>query len=162
MLDEFKPRDLHGTARALGVHPFEVVRLQVLSGVRSESLGADDETLDKLRQFGQLESWWDEASLPDDDNAARRVVRGMLDAMVQREVVGERTTRLDNLWRGLDPDDAEVAEQAVMVLHELGMLGSVATPSGVRVSVHPDHLDTVKDLVARGNAPDALAAIWTE
>jgi len=163
-MDELMPNDLHATARELQVHPFEVVRLQVLSGAPLDQLAFDDPSIGRLREFGRLETWWEDGAdaLPEDDNASRRVVRGMLDAMVQREHVGEKTTRLDNLWRGLPADHVEVAEQAVMVMHELGMLASVATPAGMQVAVHPDALENVKDVVARGNAPDALAAIWSE
>lgn len=163
MLDDLKPHDLHAAASALVVHPFEVVRLLVISGADTTSLSTTDADLDKLRTFGQLETWWTgPGDLPEDDNARRRVVRGMLDAMVQRELVGQSTTRLDNLWRGLGDEDREVAQQAVMVLHELGFLASLATAAGPKVSIHPDALDAVKDLVARGNAPDELAALWSE
>lgn len=163
MLDELKPHDLHASAQALGVHPFEVVRLLVLSGSSVDRLGATSDTLDKLRDFGQLETWWtDRSELPNDDNSRRRVVRGVVDAMLQRELVGEHTTRLDNLWRGLPSEDREVAEHAVMVMHELGHLTSQAATSGTRVSIHPDAVASAKDLVARGNAPDDLAALWAE
>lgn len=163
MLDELKPHDLHATARALQVHPFEVLRLQVVSGAPLERLAFDDDALSTLREYGGLETWWEGSDgLPEDDNQRRSVVRGMLDAMVQRECIGGQTTRLDNLWRGLPAEHTEAAEQALMVLHELGMVTSVATPAGMQVAIHPDAVSTVKDVVARGNAPDALAAVWSE
>ena len=163
MLEDLKPHDLHATARALQVHPFEVLRLQVMAGAPLQRLAYNDDMLDQLRSFGNMETWWDGAdSLPTDENPRRGVVRGMLDAMVQREYIGGQTTRLDNLWRGLPAEHTETAEQAVMVLHELGMVTSIATPAGMQVAIHPDALSNVKDVVARGNAPDALAAVWSE
>ena len=76
MLDALQPMDLHGAAEALGVHPFEVVRLIVMSGADA-SLDFNDESVAALRSFGELESWWDDAELPEDGDANRRVVRGV-------------------------------------------------------------------------------------
>jgi hypothetical protein len=134
-----------------------------MAGSPLSDLTHTDSDLARLREFGEIETWWDgDAGLPDDASPSRRVVRGMLDAMLQRDRVGDKTTRVDNLWRGLPAEHTETAQQAVMVLNELGFLALVATPGGMRASVHPDALDTIKDVVARGNAPDALAALWAE
>lgn len=162
MLEELKPLDLHATARRLGVHPFEAVRLMVVSGVGADRLRCTGDTLEQLRAFGQLETWWSGDELPDDSNPRRAVVRGMIDAMLQRNIVGENTTRLDNLWRGLDAYQRDAAEQGVMVMHELGMLDSATATTGTRVSANPDSVETLKELVARGNAPAALAAVWED
>lgn len=161
MLDELTPTDLHGAAAALTVHPFEIVRLMVLSGASVDTLTTTSESLERLRTFGQMETWWEGMdALPEDDNERRRIVRGMLDAMVQRDLVGDKTTRLDNLWRGLPSEAREVAEHALMVLHELGHVTSMAASSGPRVAIHPDGLQAVKDIIARGNAPADLTALW--
>ncbi|MFK7931085.1 MAG: hypothetical protein AB8H79_23060 [Myxococcota bacterium] len=162
MLEQLKPLDLHAAARNLGVHPFEAVRLMVVSGVGSDRLRCTLDTLEQLRAFGQLEVWWTDAELPEDSNPRRAVVRGMVDALLQRQIIGEQTTRIDNLWRGLDAYQRDAAEQAVMVLHELGLLRSSSTAAGTRVSANPDGVEALRELVARGNAPSALAAVWED
>lgn len=162
MLDQLKPLDLHAAARELGVHPFEAVRLMVVSGVGAERMRCTGDTLDQLRAFGKLETWWTGQDLPDDSNPRRAVVRGMIDNMLQRNVVGETTTRIDNLWRGLDAYQRDAAEQGVMVLHELGLLRSVGSASGTQVSANPDGVEALRELVTRGNAPAALAAVWED
>ena len=159
MLEKLQPMDLHGAAEALGVHPFEVVRLMVMSG-KDEGVPLGPDLVAELRSFGQIENWWDDAELPEDGEANRRVIRGVLDAMLQRELVSGKATRLDNLWRGLEAGQQEVAEQGVMILLELGHLEATAAPSGARVSVTDSGLDTVQALVSRGQAPDELAALW--
>lgn len=159
MLETLQPIDVHGAAEALGVHPFEVVRMMVVSG-KDESLTFGGDVIDELKAFGQIENWWADAELPEDGEDNRRVIRGVMDAMLQRELIGDSDTRLDNLWRGLDPAQQEVAEQGVMVLLELGHLDSTAAPSGARVSINPNGVETIKALVSRGQAPDELAALW--
>lgn len=160
MLEALMPMDLHGAADALGVHPFEVVRLAVMKDGGLDRLTVSRETVESLRDFGGLEVWWEEHSLPADENPRRAAVRGVLDQLVQREIVGEKTTRLDNLWRGLDGASREAAEHGVMTLLELGALNSVGSPGGVRVSLHPDQLEMARGVVARGQAPAELAAVW--
>jgi hypothetical protein len=162
MLDALSPPDLHTAAERLGVHPFEVVRLTVMSGHALDGLVLPDERLQALRTFGGFETWWDGAALPDDDNPRRQAIRGVLDAMLERDLVGDRTTRLENLWSGLDGEAREAAERGVAVMVEMGLLHTLAQPSGVQVSVHPDGLDTLRGVVSRGQAPPELAATWND
>lgn len=159
MLDSLQPMDLHGAALALGEHPFEVVRLMVMTGGGVEPT-VSRERLEQLRDFGGIEIWWQDPQLPDDDNQRRAVVRAVVEAMLQRELIGERTTRRENLYRGLPSGDLEVAAYAVSILLELGALVMTRAPSGAQVSIHPDWADGARALVARGQAPPELAALW--
>jgi hypothetical protein len=161
MLEELQPLNLHDVAGKLGVHPFEVVRLLVMRGVMGDDFCLSSSTVDGLRSFAQIEDWWTEGTLPEDENVRRAVVRGVLDAMLQRNLISE-TTRLDNLWRGLPADSGEVAEQAVGIMLELGLLVALGATSGTRVSIHPDAVETIKSVVSRGLAPPEVAQVWLD
>ena len=155
MLEALEPLDLHGAAHALGVHPFEVVRLQVMSGGGVGSAVARD-SLDSLRSFGKIEDWWTGLPLPVGGAA---VARAVVSALLQRERIGDRTTRLDNLWRGLGADERDLAEQIAHVLQDLGVLSTMATPSGIQVSIHPEALDRARAM-ASGALPGEITSIW--
>jgi hypothetical protein len=159
MPDRLRPLDLHEAAHALGEHPFEVVRLLVASGGKLTP-GIPRDRIDALRAFGGIEDWWTGHALPADANRARAVVRGVVDALLQRDRIGERTARRENLVRGLPPGDLDIAIFAVGTLIDLGWLAHVRTPSGTLVSVHPEWADAARALVARGQAPAEVAAIW--
>ncbi|TVQ91894.1 MAG: hypothetical protein EA397_08320 [Deltaproteobacteria bacterium] len=159
MLDALKPLDLHGAALELGEHPFEVVRLLVMAG-HSVEPSVPRDRIAQLRVFGGIETWWGSIELPDDDNRRRAIVRGMIEAMLQRELIGDRTTRRENLYRGLPAEDYEVAAYAVSVLIQLGGLVLTRAPSGALVSIHPDWADGARALVSRGQAPPELAGLW--
>lgn len=159
MPEELQPLDLHGVARALGEHPFEVVRLLVMTGHSVEPV-IPQARVEQIRTFGGIERWWDTVDLPEDDNRARSVVRGVLDALLQRDRIGDRTTRRENLFRGLPDADLQVAMQAVAILIEQGHLVQVRAPSGALVAIHPNWADAARALVARGQAPDELATLW--
>jgi hypothetical protein len=159
MRAESRLLDLHAAASSLGEHPFEVVRLLVASG-RPVAPALSPEVVEQLRSFGGIERWWDDPQLPADANRARAVVRGVIDRMLQRDRVGDRVTRRENLYRGLEAGDAEIAMLAVGTLLELGALVEVRTAAGALVSIHPEWADGARALVARGQAPAELTTIW--
>ena len=159
MLDELRPLGLSAAASRLGVDPLEVVRLLVVAEMDSGALEVPHDDLDKLRELGGIESWWDDATPPEDENSLRGAVRGALGQLLERGKVGDEKTRLDNLWRGLAPDNQAVIEQAVMFLIEEGKLLTAAEPRGVVVSIAPGAEDELKGIVD-GQEHEGLAGIW--
>jgi hypothetical protein len=157
MLEALEPMDLHAAAQVLGVHPFEVVRLQVMSGSGVGSTVARD-TLDTLRTFGKIEDWWSGRSLPAGETGPA-VARSVVGLLLERDRIGDRTTRLDNLWRGLGAEERDLAEQVVHVLQDLGVLTTIFTPAGVQASVHPEQLEVARGIAA-GNLPREITSIW--
>jgi len=161
MLEATRSVDLHAAAQALGEHPFEVVRLLVMSG-HPVGPAIAWEHLEQIRVFGGIETWWTEVELPEDANRARAVVRGVIDQMLQRDLIGERTARRENLFRGLPAGDLEIAQRAVGQLLDLGALVQARASSGAQVAIHPEWAEGARSLVARGQAPPELAEIWEE
>jgi hypothetical protein len=138
MLDELRPKGLKEAALSLGVEPFEVVRLLIAAdAVPPGAMRLDDELLGTLREVGGIEaSWWaGDDELPEDDDPRRARVRAALGALLAREIIGDATTRLDNVWRGLSPDDQLVLQAAFTALAEDGLLALLATPVGLKVAV---------------------------
>lgn len=160
MIDELRPMSLSTAARLLGLDPLEVVRLQVVFEKDTTSLELTPEDIDDLRDAAGIESWWEQATLPNDDNPARAAVRGALHQLNFRVLVGEVTTRLDNLWRGLSSDQQVAIEQAVMVLLEEGVLLTSASERGVQVSIKPGAEDVVEGIATGRSEPEGLAAMW--
>lgn len=168
MLAELRPMSLSDAARHLGVDPFEVVRLLVAAGGEAgaghgwpTSLHLSHEQAEALRASAGIEHWWQDAPPPADDNPLRSAVLGAVQQLVSRGLVGERTTRLDNLWRGLGYEQQVAIEQAVMVLLEEAKLVTAASPRGVQVSIAPGAEKELEQL-ASGEAEHAgLAAVWS-
>lgn len=147
MLDELRPMGLYQAALTLEVEPFEVVRLLTLANaIPEDNLLISDATLDLLREVGGLEQWWSEGS--DDGDA---LVRAALGTLLERGHVGERTTRLDNLWRGLPGETQSALQHAVTQLVQAGLLRTVMHVQGVHVAVAPDAVERLK-AVAEGRA----------
>lgn len=161
MPEQPRPLDLHAVAHQLGEHPFEVIRLLVMSG-HPVAPTIPQAHVDEIRAFGGIETWWHEVALPEDENRARAVVRGVIDQMLQRELIGDRTARRENLIRGLPAEDLEVAQRAVGLLLDMGALVHLRAVSGAQVAIHPEWADQARALVARGQAPPELVELWEE
>lgn len=161
MIDEFRPKKLSDAARDLGIDPFELVRLSVAFDTLPENLRFGTDLLELIGQQAGVEVWWAEERLPADDNPARAAVRGALGALLRRGYVGAKTTRLDNLSRGLDPVQADAIAEAVAVLSEGGQVLVVAAAKGTQVSAAPGQEAALSRIADGSGIPDALAAIWT-
>jgi len=160
MLGELRPLGLSDAARSLGVDPFEVVRLMVAFEKLHERLLLKHDDVDALREAAGIEDWWRETKLPEDTNRLRAAVRGALHQLVSRRLIGEVTTRLDNLWRALALDQQVAIEQAVMMLLEEEKLLTAASPRGVQVSIAPG-AEGELDAIANGETEHAeLAMLW--
>lgn len=160
MLDDLRPVGLSDAARELGVDPFEVVRLMVATGMDAESLTLRSEDVAAIRKSAGIEWWWSDTMLPEDENLLRAAVRGALDGLLSRGLIGATTTRLDNLWRGLEVMQQVAIEQAVMVLLEEGKLTTVASPHGVQVSIAPGAEDALREIAAGTAEHAGLSAVW--
>ncbi|MBW2258550.1 MAG: hypothetical protein JRI25_28720 [Deltaproteobacteria bacterium] len=160
MLDELRPVGLSDAARELGVDPFEVVRLMITAGMDTKTLTLRSEDVEAIRTNAGIEFWWADAMLPEDDNHLRAAVRGALGELLARGLVGTVTTRLDNLWRGLEIMQQVAIEQAVMVLLEEDKLLTMASPRGVQVSIAPGVEGDLEEIVAGTAAHADLSAVW--
>ncbi len=160
MLSDLRPMSLTDAARTLGVDPFEVVRLMVASRTPMDTLTLDPDQADALRESAGIECWWEESTLPDDANPLRAAVRGALHQLVSRRLIGEVTTRLDNLWRGLTLDQQVAIEQAVMVLLEEQKLLTAASPRGVQVSITPGSEGELEQVATGQTEHAGLGAVW--
>jgi len=162
MLTEFQPLGLTDVARRLGVDPFEVVRLAVAADKGlSGPMQFDEELVGELRELGQIDDpWWSDVDLPEDPNPLRQRVRAALQLLVDKEMVGDQTTRMDNIWRGLPFDDQALLQQAVMVLAEEGHLRVVGSPVGLMVSIDPGASDTVEKLAAGTSESAGLQSLY--
>jgi hypothetical protein len=161
MLDDLRPQSLPEAALGLGIDPFELVRLAVGAGVSLERLGFAPEDSAKIAAFAGIDSaWWEGASLPADDRPRRARVRALLARMVERKLVGDSSTRLDNLWRGLDPNDRALVEQAVRGMLQEGVLRTFIAPRGHQVSIAPQALGAVQQFVGNGAGFATLQGLW--
>lgn len=166
MLQALQPRlSLSEAALRLGIHPFDLVRVLVALGSFPDDLHLSEEDLARVEQLGGLETWWAPGTLAESVRGADPVpLRGMARALaiqlVEHEVFGEASTRLDNLFRGLHPEDQGQARVVLQCMVQAGLVSMVPTPSGMNVTVP---LERGEDLiqVARGDSmPESLAKYW--
>ena len=162
MIEELLPSGLTGAARSLGVEPLEVVRLMVMTDTVSDGFSVNEDHVQKLANFGQIESgWWDGAELPKDDNPTRQRVRAAIGLLLGR-CAGGQTIRLDNLWRGLPIAEQEIVEEAMNILADEERVQIGNHSSGVRIGVPADQEDGLK-AIANGEADsDGLAELYQD
>ena len=164
MLDDLKPIGLKAAAQRIGADPFEVVRLLVAASAAPEgALFVDPEIVDKLRGIGRIEApWWSGVSLPKDANRSRARVRAAIKLLLDRGRVGEDRTRMDNVWRGLEPDNRQLLERSLVVLANAGMVRITPSPIGRLVSIEPSAAADARKLAAGKLEPPGLAALLAE
>lgn len=160
MLSELRPAGLVDAAKSLGVDPFELVRLAVASGSPPERLVFSADTIAALRAFGGLEDWWKDAGLPKDPSVRRARMRFLGRKLLEGGFVGDKATRLDNLWRGLGADDRAAIEQAVSGMLQEGVVRTVATVKGPMISVTPQGVAALQQFVQNGGGLQALQGLW--
>lgn len=142
-LDLLRRLTVHQAAQVLDLHPFEVVRLLVAADALPGDLRLDASHLDRVRQRGGLEQWWD-AAPPPGPGRPQALVRAMLERLVEREIIEPRRTRADNLFRGLDPEGRAVLRRAVNILIRDQLFTSHMATEGLMVALHPDAADRVR------------------
>lgn len=163
MLEELRPLGISDVAKRLGIDVFEVVRLLVASGNMPTHLQVPSEHVERLRSFGGIDApWWIDVELPEDEHPLRQRVRAAIQLLLDRGHVGDRTTRMDNVWRGLPDDDQAFLQTALTVLGEEGLLTVLATPVGVQVAIASDRLDTARGIADGSQDTPGLTALYQE
>jgi hypothetical protein len=146
-------------ARWLEVHPFDIVRILVATGGTPHDLRFETEDVDRIRKMGGLEVWWQEGEptlVPDREQEC--MLRAMASRMLEKEIGGPRTTRLDNIFRGLESKRQQLARELVQILLQHGWLATVSTETGTHVTITPGRMGQMANIAQGGNLPEDLAA----
>ncbi len=160
-VENFQKLGVKDVAARLGIHPFNVVRILTAKNQLDPRLRFEEDDVDKVRGFGGIEYWWTgDCTLEDDAIPARAVLRSLARELVKRGVQGDQTTRADNVYRGLNPDDERHARRALNVLIQEQYVCTVPTPLGIHVSVVPDQVAALERLASGSEVPPALAVLW--
>lgn len=158
-LDLFEQLTLSQIARWLDLHPFDVARVLGHSGALPTRMAFDEGEVDRIRSLAGVETWWDGGQLPiQDDNRGRALVRSLAYKLLNRSE--GRSTRGDNLSRGLDGDELALARRAVNQLIREGVLRSVPTPRGLEVEVATEKRPLLETIVDGRDIPKNLEALW--
>lgn len=139
---------LDEVAGALELHPFDVARIlghraELPPGLR---FTADD--IDRVRMLAGIEQWWGGTSgIPSADPArSEALLRALAKMLVQRDRVGDRTTRADNLLRGLGADDRRRVRRLINALVKGKVLRTEASWRGLQVAVESEWADGLSRL----------------
>ncbi len=160
-VDQFKKLGIKDVAARLGIHPFNAVRILTAKSQLTPELLFEEDDIEKVRRYGGIEYWWTGGcTLEEDAIQGRAVLRSIARELVKRGVVGEQTTRADNVYRGLDPDDERLARRALNVLIQEQYLRTMPTPLGIHVSIVPERHQALERLANGKEIPPALAVLW--
>ncbi len=160
-VEQFHKLNVADIARLLGVHPFDVVRILAANDAFEPTLRFEQNVLDKVRKLGEIETWWSaERTIDDDPIPERGVLRAIVAEMLRRGIVGETSTRVDNVFRGMDSDHEQMARRALNLLIREGYASSHSSPTGNRASLRSETLSELKELVEGRSMPAGLAALW--
>lgn len=170
MLADYRPVTLSAAARTLGVEPFEVVRLMVVSGAarKDEAASSADAVnpgeltppqIEALRAWAGVETWWegpievaeDAVGTPGERDT---ILRAVLAEMLRRGQLGDARTRQDNLWRGLPKKQRRVIDEGIDALVGRGILQLRHEARGLLVSLRPEAEERVRAIVDGGELPD--------
>ena len=159
--DPFQKLRVVDIARQLGIHPFDVVRILTVKDVFHPSLRFEAADLEKVRSYGGVETWWGpDRKVEDDPIRARGILRSIVRELVCRRLIGDRTTRSDNIYRGMDPEDESIARKALNHLLQEHLLRTLSTPMGNHVSIVPEQVPVMESLAEGRAMPAGLAALW--
>jgi len=160
-IDQFKKLGVKDLSARLGIHPFNAVRILTAKNLLTPGLLFEEDDVEKVRRNGGIEYWWTgTCTLESDSIQARAVLRSIARELVKRGIVGETSTRADNVYRGLEPDDERLARRALNVLIQEQYLRTLPTPLGIHVAIVPDRLQALERLAAGKEIPPALAVLW--
>jgi hypothetical protein len=135
VISDLRPVGLVDSAKRLKIDPFELVRIEVGLGSPLERLGWSTERLDVIARDGGIEPrWLDPAKLP--STPAGRV-REAFGELGRRGFVGAKSTRLENLARGLSLAEGDMIRRAAPLMAEEGLLLLASGPLGALVAVRP-------------------------
>lgn len=164
MLEEIEPVGLTSAAERIGCDPFEVVRLLVAAAATPEGVMIiDAELVDKLRGIGRIEmGWWEGAALPEDTQPSRARIRAAIQLLLQRGRIGDERTRMDNVWRGLAPEDCRLLESALLIFSREGMVRISPSVIGPLVSIEPQAVDAARKFAAGKLDSPGIRALLAE
>ena len=153
VLSELQPIGINELSRRLGVDPFEAMRLLLATGFDlKKPLTFPPALVHELRQRGGVdESWWTGVKLAP---GGRARVAEALQMLLDRGLVGARTTRMDNVWRGLPFDEQALLQRALTTLTGEGLLVCVGAPTGLQIAVEASKKAQVEG-IAKGSASTA-------
>lgn len=138
-------------ARRLELHPFEVVRILVADGSLPGGLRLEPDALEGIRRIGGLQTWWSIELAPEgNEPETRAYVRALLRRMLDEDLVEPRTTRADNLFRGLADERQRRLRQSVNALIQHGCLFSQMSATGLAIGIRSSHADDVRVFAVEG------------
>lgn len=154
MLEDVKPLSLSMAASAIGIDPFDLVRLLAARRRRGPLELAHSE-LDAFCEQSGIQTWWpDGLDLEPGGDLLARVLTEMLDRGHTRQT----GTRLDNLWRGLSAGQQAFIHECVEALAAQHWLLLDATANGATVAIRLE--EHVRRGVQSGSFPGEVARIW--
>lgn len=161
IMEQFQKLGVADIARRLEIHPFDVVRILVYNNVVRPSWRFDESDLNDIRKLGGIETWWtQECALDQDTIRARGILRSIIRELTARKHVGTSATRVDNVFRGLEPEDEILARKALNLLIQEQIVKSTPTAIGTFVSLNPEKAEVVEAILGGQDMPAALAALW--
>ncbi len=161
-LDLFEKIRVSQIASSLDLHPFEVARLLGQVGGLPRTLAFDEADIDRVRELAGVETWWgSNAPKIEDDVPGRALVRTAAQMLLDRDVVGEQTTRADNLFRGLEPADQFVVRRAVNHLIREEVIKSIPTSQGLHLQVDEGQVSVLRGIADGSKIPSSLEELWS-
>jgi hypothetical protein len=161
-LELFEKLTVTDLARALDLHPFDVVRVLAAEGPLPPTLRFDSEMVRQIAVAAGVEVWWaDGSELLPDEVRGRALVRTALKLLLDHGVQGAVMTRADNLFRGLDPADQWLVRRAVNQLLRDVVLVGVPSATGLRISLPTTQLPVVQAIVEGRDISESLEALWS-
>ena len=161
-LDLFEKIRVSQIASSLDLHPFEVARLLGQVGGLPRTLAFEEADIDRVRELAGVETWWgSNAPKIEDDVPGRALVRTAAQMLLDREVVGEQTTRADNLFRGLEPADQFVVRRAVNHLIREEVIKSIPTSQGLHLQVDEEQVGVLRGIADGSKIPSSLEELWS-
>jgi len=151
-----RPIGLVEASKHLGVDLFEFARIlaverRYLEGGRVSAL-----ELERFRVDHRIERWWSEDA-PQEWGTAEACVRAVLAALLERGCIAPRSTRRDNLWRGLPEERREIVIEVIEVLLDEGLL---LADSRQDISVATTSVGAVQMIASGTISPPSLVEIW--
>ena len=161
MPSDLGPVSMARLAQRLKTDPFELIRLRVVSGADLTHLSMGTMEAERLRAFAGFDELCERVALSSPvPLSGHQWVPGLLAILLEENRCGENTVRMDNLWRGLEQEDADIVKNIIRVLVEEGYLSTYTAPQGIQLSIHPGRRQAIHALVTGETIPDSLAYLW--